>query len=464
MTLRRWVPVLAAGCLLAGSAQAADKLSKEDKQWLEVVRPIMLPDEDKTYRALNKGDRAEFQKIFWARRDPDLDTPVNEFQVEYDKQRAVADERFKAGGKAGSATDCGRLFVLLGEPNTITPGESGRQTWTYQDRPGVITFKGGQLQVEFEPGCMLPQGLTINEAFARLAEDRVTHPNLRYPLKADGRLTSLVDQLPKPTPGQALLKTPRQDFPASIDTSMFLRSPGGATYMAGLFRGDATAGLTAEDVAGKKTARVQVVMHAVEESGRVNSSPDRDSHVDLAADGSFVVSYGMALRPGKYTLSVGVLDPKTGKGSVVTSPLEMPNLSTPELTTSSFMVLGEIREGQAADPNDPYASFTLGTTQFLPRHQNVFTPADSITLLAALYNAQVDPATGKPSVTAAFKIQKDGKTVAEADPQTFDSEVSTPSVGPVPLTKFLGKYTAQIVVKDNVASKELTRELAFEVR
>jgi hypothetical protein len=283
-------------------------------------------------------------------------------------------------------------------------------------------------------------------------------------MNAQGRLTSLADQLPKPTPGQALLKTPRQDFPAAIHSNMFLRSPGGATYMAGLFRGDATAGLTTQDVAGKKTARVQVVMQAVDENGRVNTAPDRESLVELGPDGSFVVSYGMALRPGKYNLQVGVLDPKTSRGSVVAMPVEMPNLSTTELTTSSFMVLGEIKEGQAA-PDDAYSAFTLGTTQFLPRYENVFTTADSITLLAALYNAQVDATSGKPSVTAAFKIQKDGKTVAEADPQTFDSEIATPSVGPVPLAKFKpGKYTAQLKIKDNVASKELTRDVAFEVR
>jgi hypothetical protein len=33
-----------------------------------------------------------------------------------------------------------------------------------------------------------------------------------------------------------------------------------------------------------------------------------------------MASYGMTLRPGKYTLNVAVLDPKSGKGSVAAVP------------------------------------------------------------------------------------------------------------------------------------------------
>jgi GWxTD domain-containing protein len=465
MSLRRWALLLAAASLLpAPEGRAAEKLSKEDKAWLDQVRPIMLADEERTYRELKeKADRAEFQKIFWARRDPNLDTPANEYQAEYEAQRATVDQRFKSGGKVGSSTDCGRLFILLGEPAAIAKGEGSRQSWTFKDH-GDIKFAGGELKLELDAGCMLPQGSRLGEQLARLAETKIQHPNLRYPLNAAGRLTTLADQLPKPTPGQALLKAPRQDFPAAVTNAMFLRSPGGATYMAGLLRGEAGAGLATEDVAGKKTARVQVLLQAVDESGKVTTNPDRESLVDMKDDGSFVVSYGMALRPGKYTLNVGVLDPKSGKGSVVSTPVEMPDLGSAGITTSALMALGDIVEGQTT-PNDPYSAFTLGSTQFLPRFGNTFKPTDSVTLLAALYNAAADATSGKPNVTVNFRIAKaDGKTVAEAEPQTFDTDTATPSVGPVPLTKFApGKYTAQMKVKDNVSGKEIVRDLTFEV-
>ena len=80
----------------------AQKLDKDDKKWLDDARPLMTPDEEKTYKGLkDKSDRQEFQKIFWARRDPNLETPENEFQVEYMKAYAEADA-VQGPGQAGS--------------------------------------------------------------------------------------------------------------------------------------------------------------------------------------------------------------------------------------------------------------------------------------------------------------------------------------------------------------------------
>ena len=222
MCLRLKLALAVAALALAPAAARAQKLDKEEKKWLDEVRPIMLPDEEKTFRGLkDKADRAEFQKIFWARRDPDLDTPDNEFQGTYDTTRAEVDRQFKVGGQAGSATDCGRVYLLLGKPDemkadkvaTDAPSLRPAEVWTYRDRPGQ-TFAGGQVQIAFEKDCQLPQGARLGEQLNRVAESRIVHPNLAYPKTPDGHIVKLVDQLPKPSPAQALLKAPRQDFPA----------------------------------------------------------------------------------------------------------------------------------------------------------------------------------------------------------------------------------------------------------
>ena len=89
----------------------ADKMTKEDKAWLDSVRPLLLKDEEKKFKDLkDKADRDEFKKIFWARRDPDLETPENEYQVEYQKLVAIVDPKFKRGSELGSQNDCGRVF------------------------------------------------------------------------------------------------------------------------------------------------------------------------------------------------------------------------------------------------------------------------------------------------------------------------------------------------------------------
>jgi GWxTD domain-containing protein len=120
MSLRPKLALALAVLSLAPAAARADKLDKEDKKWLDEVRPLMLPDEEKTFRDLkDKAERVEFQKIFWARRDPDLDTAENEYQATYTTERAEVDRLFMVAGQNGSATDCGRVYLLLGKPDDM---------------------------------------------------------------------------------------------------------------------------------------------------------------------------------------------------------------------------------------------------------------------------------------------------------------------------------------------------------
>jgi GWxTD domain-containing protein len=455
--------------LCAPAAVLAQKMDKDQKKWLEDVKPIMLADEEKTYKDLkDKQDRDEFQKIFWARRDPDLETPANEYQAEYEAARAAADTKYKIGGTPGSQTDCGRIVLLLGEPDEVKKalgeGPAARrtaETWTYKDRPG-LKFKDGQVQIDVDESCQLPQGGRFGEQLARVAEAKIAHPNLGYKKGGDGKLVKLVDQLPKPTPVMALLKAPRQDFAGSAKSSLFLRSPGGASYVAGLARVDANT-VTIEDAGGKKTAKVVVGVQAVDAAGKSVSTSERDATADVGPDGGAVVSYGMALKPGKYTLNVGVLDPKTSKGTVVTEQVDVPDFGEDELTITPLLVLREVAEG-AGTPQDAMAAFTLGSTRFIPNFGNVFRPDESVSVIAALYNAPA-AATGKPSFTYSYSIAKDGRTIAETEPFTSESPQETPSVGPVPLAKYgPGKYTVKLKVKDNVGGKEYSQEAGFEVK
>src|SRR6185503_15637264 len=203
--LQRGAPALlalAAGLVLFGTrpSSAADKLDKDSKKWLDGVRAIILPDEERTFRDLSdKSDRDEFRKIFWARRDPDPETPQNEFQVEFDKQRAEADSRFRVPGRNGSETDCGRVYILLGAPDQARQGEATRdtmntrlpETWAYRDRPGM-KFTGGAVQLSFDENCDLPQGGRLGEQLNRIAEAKVANPNLQYRVSV-GHLTKLAD-------------------------------------------------------------------------------------------------------------------------------------------------------------------------------------------------------------------------------------------------------------------------------
>ena len=451
--------------LLASNALA--DIDKNAKKWVDEVRPIILPEEEKSYKGLkNNADAAEFQKIFWARRDPNLDTPVNEYQVEYQKLVAEVDPKFKAAGRAGSQTDCGRIYILLGAPDSIKKEQSAEvafrtpETWTYKDRP-TMTFAGGAIEIPLDGTCMLPPGNRFGDQLNRLAELKVIQTNLSYKYDAKGGLMKLVDLLPKPTPVQALLKEPRKDFELVAKPVMEIRSQDGASvFVAGLIQGDAT-GLTVSDVGGKKVAKVVVSVHASDKEGRVLKSQDRE--VNAEVDGNkFISSFGMPLRPGEHTMKVGAIDPKTNKGAVAELSFKTQDYGT-ELTVSPVMVLADIQEGAAPVKDDPYFDFIFGATKFMPRYGNIFKKSESVTLLAAIYGAVKDEA-GKISVVGGFQIIKDGKTLAKAPDQTYDIEPATPSAGPVPLSGYApGKYIAQLRLRDNVAKKDHVKETEFEI-
>src|SRR4029453_145350 len=255
----------------------------------------------------------------------------------------------------------------LGEPSEVkkspSEGPAARrvpETWGYKDRPGM-KFKDGHTEVAPDQNCMVPQGGRFGEQLARIAEGKIAHPNIDYRKTADGKIGKLADQLPKPTRVMALLKAPRQDLAGSAKTSMFLRSPGGARYVAGLARLDPGA-VAGEDVGGKKAAKVSVGVQALDAQGKVVATADREANADVMADGSAVVSYGMALKPGPYTLRVGVLDPKSGKGTVSEEKIDVPDFGSDELMLAPLVVLREVVEGAAA-PQEAMAAFALVNTR-----------------------------------------------------------------------------------------------------
>lgn len=458
MDTRKVAAVVVALAGLAPAAALAQKLDKDAKKWLDDVRPIILADEEKAYRAIkDKGDRAEFQKIFWARRDPNPSTPQNEYQDEYLRMKAEADAQFKVAGTPGSQTDCGRVYLLLGKPDEMksdpigeTPMLRTAETWTYRDRPGV-TFVGGSATVQFAGNCELPQGNRMGEQLAAVAASKIRNTSLGYTQTADGRLTRLDDQKPKASAAQTLLQTPRQDFPLTVERRMFTRPPSGNTYVAFTVHAPANA---------VTPSKVIVTAMATEAGGAVTRSPDREMSGTAAPDGSFTGSLGMTLAPGTYDVKVALLDPASGKGSVANVPVTVGDPASPEVAVSTIALKG-IQEGVTPKASDPLNAFTFGNLLLEPA--SVFSNSDSLMLLAFLYGGAKDEA-GKTSVAMSMEISHDGKTVGKLDEQTL-STPGNQTIGPIPLTSYKpGKYEVAVKVRDNVSKKELTDRISFEVR
>ncbi len=223
------------------------------------------------------------------------------------------------------------------------------------------------------------------------------------------------------------------------------------------------------DAGGKKTVKVVVAAQAKNEEGNVSAFAEQPATADVAADGSFVASYRMQLKPGKYSLEAGALDEKNGKGSLTTVAVEVPSFSQGEVTATVLILqnVEDIPAGSKTDPEHPYAAFELPTARLLPYFGQVLKKSDTPSIFYQFYDAQVDPVTGKASGSVFLSVLKDGKApVAKAEPQPFDSPVGGNLVGPLPLAKYEpGKYVVQVrKVSDKVANKERTVEVPFEVK
>ena len=459
---------------------AAQKLDKDDKAFLDDVRPILPAEEEKTYKGLKeKADRLEFQKIFWARRDPDLATPENEYRIRYEAARAEADRLYRIPAQAGSLTDCGRVFILLGKPDeveqesgTLTPGLRTPEVWTYRDRPGR-TFTGGKAAIAFDAECRAPSALAPQ--MDRVAAALVVQPSLEYKKGKDGRLVKLADMLPKDSPARALVKQPRQDFSAALQAS-YLKIADGGTALLGLVRGEA-AGLATSDSGGSKLAKLAVAASAVGEDGKEAGWTEHATSVPVEDDGSFVASFKLALRPGKYTLKAGAVDEKSGRGSLTSMPIEVPDLARVESaadgsvsrlpSAGSLIVVRRIEElpGGASDPQHPFAAFELGTARLVPVFGGKVHATEQVEFVYQVYDIRTDPATGKADASAVVSILRDGKTpVAKAPPKAIEGDRDGASVGPIPLANFgPGKYVVQLKVTDRLSKQEVVQEAPLEI-
>jgi GWxTD domain-containing protein len=464
----------------AGPAAAAD-LDKEDKEWLDDVRPIMLPDEEKAYKDLtDKADREEFRKIFWARRDPDLSTPENEYQPDYEAAREKADRQYRVTGRPGSQTDCGRFFILLGEPDD-TQVQAGStsvlnrvpEVWVYYSKEGGRTFEGGEARIAFDEQCRAPSG--VRSVIEALTAERIVQPQLDYRTGEDGRLVTLEDQLPKASPARALLDVPRQDFPLAAHAS-FMKISEEVTGVIGLIRGEAP-DLPVEKRDGQEVVDIVVVSRVVGQDGEEISWSEQPVAAAVQPDGSFVASFGLGVAPGAYTLNAGAVL-ANGSGSLVSEAIEVPDFArvavAPDGTESkvpsvaSILFVREIEdlpEGAEKDPEHHYAAFRLGQTQLQPYFGRDLRQSDTVSFFYLIYDLQVDPDSGKADSVVAFGILKNGRTpVAQAPDNPITTGVLASAIGPVPLAAYPpGDYVVQLRVTDRLAKKTVVKNEKFRV-
>jgi GWxTD domain-containing protein len=116
----------------ASQKELRKELKGTYKTWLsDEVGYIITDQERKAFMSLgNDEERDAFIEQFWQRRNPNPDSPENDFREEHYRRIAYANEHF-AAGKPGWKTDRGHIYIAYGPPDSIDSHPSGG---TY-DRP-----------------------------------------------------------------------------------------------------------------------------------------------------------------------------------------------------------------------------------------------------------------------------------------------------------------------------------------
>ena len=121
--MKRSIPALAVLALLVSAAFPALAALDKYKDWDKSPEYAYLATdgEKKDFKKIASDEDAEkFIALFWARRDPDLKTPRNEFRERFDALVKLADERFPIGRKRGALTERGKALILIGPPREIS--------------------------------------------------------------------------------------------------------------------------------------------------------------------------------------------------------------------------------------------------------------------------------------------------------------------------------------------------------
>lgn len=500
--------VLFAILVMAASTSIA-QLTYRYSEWADgPVRHLMTREEMKQWKAVKSDDDAKaFVDLFWARRDPTPDTPINEYRNAFEQRVVVADKEFGTSNARGAMTDRGKVFILLGPPYQISTkgaastshssigdaaaapnavptdatggvllpsarADRAQQYWNYaHDKKPKFVPQTSFTLVFSDEGMndwqlahterVNPDAILIEAATASLVSPNLT----KAPFSADAangkaRMTSF---------SSSTLKSAYQEFrsgdktavgPTDLTWGEFV-TPEGERYVAVQLYAPGGSGIEP----AQKVTFFGVVENAagevveVDEQDTAMVATGRDSYVDrsLRLDpGTYNATFGVAsdgkiLSARRTTMTVTGLDP----AATGISPLILSNNVYPMQTAYGTM--------------DP---FTFGGLKVVPKGDAVFVPKGDLWYFVELRNPGMT-AEGNP--TLQIKIDITGKTakgpvemkfpLGPAEVAKLKGEKNRFAIGlAIPLDGFVpGDYTMKIHLVDTVLTKSYDLVRTFKV-
>jgi GWxTD domain-containing protein len=453
------------------------------KVWLnEEVPYIISDDERKSFLSLsNDEERDAFIEAFWQRRNPNPDSPENEYREEHYRRIAYANEHFPAG-KPGWKTDRGHIYISFGAPDSIDSHPSGGsyerpidegggetstfpfETWHYRYLEGI----GENIDIEFVDTCMCGDyhftidraekdallhvpgaGLTQFEEmnkgdktdrFKGGMEELGTGPNSAGNQGKQFDRIELAAKLFAPPPIQfkdldALTETHilngppfpfdvRTDFIKVTDNTDLVPVTLQIKNRDMTFQTKDGVSMARVNILGKVTTIMHKTVQTFEDTVEVTEPAEL---LEKSLDRSYIYWKALPLQPGLYRLDIAIKDVNNPDHlGLYGKSINVPTYEDEKLGTSSLILADIMNPVSSREIGS--GSFVIGNTYVRPRvTANAATPVSfkrtqDLNFWMQVYNLGIDDATKSNSASVTYQISDTatGNVILEKELESKD--------------------------------------------
>ena len=444
-----------------------DELKSVYKKWLdEDVNYIITDEERKAFKSLKTDEeRDSFIEQFWLRRDPDPDTPENEYKEQYYERIQYANEKY-ASGIPGWKTDRGRIYIMFGKPDEIESHPSGGsydrpsyegggttstypfETWWYRYIEGI----GSDIEIEFvdpsgsgeyriarspdEKDALkyVPNaGLTLAESLGLSTKaDRITgngyqsnngmfggrakdQPFEKLALLADLQRPPAI-KFPDLQVKADLPEVASDILPYSVRTD-FMRLSGESVVTSFTVQFDHQ-DLAFKNVGGIYGSTVNIYARLTGLSGRragqfediLQTGRYTEDQLAVGQTQRSIYEKNVVLPPGRYKIDVVSRDVVSGKTGIVHHSFEVPRYQEKQLATSTLMLASSIEKisGRALLGDE---HFIKGRYKVMPFVSGIYKPGQNLAIFLQVYDAAMDQATLQPALKVEYIVSKGGQEI-----------------------------------------------------
>lgn len=445
---------------------------------------IITSDERRAFKKLTTDDEKEqFIEAFWQRRNPNPGDPENEYQEEFYRRIAYANEHF-ASGVPGWKTDRGRIYIMYGPPDSQEdhdsggsyvanpnelpyqgPGASTEMTtypfedWYYHYIPGI----GENVKLEFVDPTMSGEfRLTMNpcekDALAEVPNDTtgcqggvsigpIFNPNTVIQPQSNSEVTmnmampESMEEFTQLDTYAKIFQPPQVKFndlkalvthhlseqllPFKVRTD-FIRLTSDMVLVPVTIQVD-NKNLEFQNKSGVMHATMDIFAQLSTLSGRVASTQEKSLVVDVPKDGfagyvqhKSVYQYIAPLQPGHYKLSVVLKDDNSGHMGSESIGILVPRYPDDTLESSSLILADLLQQVPMTDVGT--GPFVIGSTKVRPSVGDIFVHNQNryLGIYMQVYNLGVNPKTHRPNAEIQYNLMKNGKSIFTTTEQASD--------------------------------------------